>query len=368
LAGVTLRDRDGIVSTEGLVFRVLGYTHPATAYVCDAEYAESRIFKSKDPRAYRSQGSSVFYKFYDDEGWRFVQKKFPKYMVWHNPLQSMLVGVPHHLIHKVARPEETFRKLVQTEPKDSLLQAMQNVLEIATARSQLRLNSFGVFGSLLHGFYSPEHSDIDLVVYGKRNNTRLRGILNELYGEKNSLLHNEFDDPRVLDGKRWRFRNLTEEEFLKHQQRKLIYSIYDDRKHTGRMVKTEFEPVKEWNEVQNHYNPAQRINQKGWVKMLAKVEDDDGSSFIPSVYGIQPLKIIEGPKEAGEVERIISYMEEFRMQVFNDETVYVEGNLEEVLDNKRKIFQITLTYCPRYYEQALKISSDQAPNLFSNAD
>jgi hypothetical protein len=49
-------------------------------------------------------------------------------------------------------------------------------------------------------------------------------------------------------------------------------------------------------------------------------------------------------------------MEEFRMQVFTDETIYVEGNLEQVIGNDSNFFQIVLTYCPRYYEQVLKTS------------
>jgi hypothetical protein len=49
-------------------------------------------------------------------------------------------------------------------------------------------------------------------------------------------------------------------------------------------------------------------------------------------------------------------MEEFRMQARKNETVYVEGNLEEVITQKRSFYQIALTYCPRYYEQVLKVA------------
>jgi hypothetical protein len=50
-------------------------------------------------------------------------------------------------------------------------------------------------------------------------------------------------------------------------------------------------------------------------------------------------------------------MEEFRMQARRDETVYVEGNLEEVITPEERLTQISLTYCPRYYEQVLKVIS-----------
>jgi CTP:phosphocholine cytidylyltransferase-like protein len=48
-------------------------------------------------------------------------------------------------------------------------------------------------------------------------------------------------------------------------------------------------------------------------------------------------------------------MEEFRQQAQKDEVIIVEGNLEEVTTPRETCYQITLTYCPRYYEQVLKV-------------
>jgi ubiquinone/menaquinone biosynthesis C-methylase UbiE len=50
-------------------------------------------------------------------------------------------------------------------------------------------------------------------------------------------------------------------------------------------------------------------------------------------------------------------MEEFRQQAHKDEIVFVEGNLEEVISPDKSFHQITLTYCPRYYEQVLKVAA-----------
>ncbi len=56
-----------------------------------------------------------------------------------------------------------------------------------------------------------------------------------------------------------------------------------------------------------------------------------------------------------DIRRILSYVEEFRMQAFRDEEVYVEGNLEQVVTLTATFHQITLTRCLRYYEQVLKV-------------
>jgi predicted nucleotidyltransferase len=88
------------------------------------------------------------------------------------------------------------------------------------------------------------------------------------------------------------------------------------------------------------------------------VEDKD-APFIPSVYRIEPLEILNGQKSADKVKRIVSYMEEFRMQAWTSEVIYVEGNLEEVTTSEENFHQIALTYCPRYYEQVLKVASQK---------
>ncbi|MEM1883806.1 MAG: hypothetical protein QXE14_04300, partial [Candidatus Bathyarchaeia archaeon] len=75
--------------------------------------------------------------------------------------------------------------------------------------------------------------------------------------------------------------------------------------------------------------------------------------FIPSIYYVEPIEVIEGLRRA-DILRVVSYVEEFRMQCFKDEVIYAEGNLEEVETGRGSFHQITLTYGPRYYEQTLK--------------
>ncbi|MCW3998182.1 MAG: hypothetical protein NWF10_06400, partial [Candidatus Bathyarchaeota archaeon] len=134
-----------------------------------------------------------------------------------------------------------------------------------------------------------------------------------------------------------------------------IYGLFNDTK-SGRIIKAEFEPVKKWNEMAPNYEQSDRIFPKGWTRIKARVTSDSDAPFIPSIYEVEPISVIKGSKSAIEVIRVFSYMEEFRQQVRKDETIIVEGNLEEVSSNKRSFHQIALTYCPRYYEQVLKVN------------
>ncbi|MGC9345679.1 MAG: hypothetical protein ACP5ER_02655 [Candidatus Bathyarchaeales archaeon] len=356
MATLRLRDRDAIITKEGLIFRVFGYSHPPKAYICDAEYAPAEIFKSNNPKAFRNRGQQVFCKFYEDEGWKFIQNNFPQYTVFHKVLRKKVVGVNYPDIVKVRKPSEKLKKLIEKEPKDELLTALQNVLEFTTHCSGLSTNDFGVFGSLLHGFHHPRFSDIDLIVYGGKNMVRLYETLQELYKDNSSPLTNEFETDESVKRKRWRFQSYSLKEYVWHQRRKMIYALFNNKK-SGRIIKTEFEPVKNREEINNEYDSETRIVQKGWVKMFARIMEDHDALFIPSVYGVKPIEVLYGKNGADEAKRIVSFMEEFRMQAHKDEKVYVEGNLEEVITPKGSFYQITLTYCPRYYEQVLKVVS-----------
>jgi predicted nucleotidyltransferase len=355
LARANLRDRDGIITGEGLIFRVFGYSHPEKAYICDAEYASANIFSSTDPRAPRTGGKQLFYKFYNDEGMKLVFEKYPQYTVLHKMLNQKVLGVKHEDILEARKPEKRLQALLEIESKDKLVDATVRVLNKVTQNSGVPAKCLGVFGSMLHGFHHPDFSDIDLIVYGRKENAAVRETLEVMYAEPYSEFRNEFESEHAMEGKRWRFKNLSVKEFVWHQKRKLIYGLFDDKK-SGRITKAEFEPVKTWSEIVSEYNPKSCIVPKGWTRIKARVVDDFDAPFIPSVYGIEPLEVLEGSRDALEAARVFSYMEEFRQQVQKDEVVIVEGNLEEVVSPGGSFRQVTLTYCPRYYEQVLKVS------------
>jgi predicted nucleotidyltransferase len=352
LASLRLRDRDAIITREGLIFRVFGYTHPQDGYICDLEYAPAGLFKSSNPKAPRTGG---FYKLYEDEAWKFIQERFPQYLIILEPLGKKVVGVKHPDIAGVRKPQEALRRLLEKPPKDELIKALRKVLEATVFSLGLSVDDFGVFGSLLHDFYHPQYSDIDLIVYGGDNLVQIRRLMQELYEDKGSGFSNEFEDDVLIRGKLWRYKNLSPQEFMWHQRRKLIYSVFRDEA-SNRAIKVEFEPVKKWNEIKNEYSKIERITWNGWVKALLRVKDDSEAPFMPSIYLVEPIEILEGPK-AEDIVRVVSYLEEFRMQAWKNETVYVEGNLEKVETKSGSFHQITLTYGPKYYEQVIKIAN-----------
>jgi predicted nucleotidyltransferase len=350
-----LRDRDAILTKDGIIFRVYGYIHPSGAYVCDPEYASPNIFNSTNPRARRGKNEALYYKFFADEGLKLVLKMFPQYTIFYEPLQKCLVGVNEDDILEVRKPDVGLQQVLAKEPDDVLLKALQDLFTRVSSQSGLTEKDFGVFGSLLHGFYHPNFSDLDFIIYGKENMNRLCQALETLYREDPSL-RNEFDSMKAVESKDWKFVNYSLKEYLWHQRRKMIYAYFDSPD-AGRVVKAEFEPVKAWTENVNEYNSFTRIFHVGWIKAVAEITEDKDAPFIPSVYQIEVKDVLEGPK-VNEIKRIFSYMEEFRMQAKRGEQILVEGNLEKVVTGTKVFHQITLSYGPRYYEQTLKVIKD----------
>jgi predicted nucleotidyltransferase len=358
-----VRDRDSPVTKEGLIFRVYGYDHPPCSCVCDVEYAPEQIYKTDDPRAIRQSPSQRYYKFYVDGGLKFVSKNYPGYQLFFTPLNRKLVGLTSDQIVELRKPEEKLSDLLERDlsREDKLMSSLQQVLDIVTDHSKLHSSDFGVFGSILHDFYNPDFSDLDFIVYGRSNLKVLRETLKDLYRTENLRLANEFDDSaKWAKNRHWFFKDMTISEFCEFCKNKLIYGIYKPITY-GRDFKVEFEPVKDWSEIHDEYDPNSRIRKVGWISAIAEVLDDSDSFFTPSVYAIEPKKIIKGPGSYS-IDRIVSFVEEFRGQARVGQEVIVKGNLEEIEDSKGKHYQIVLTRAPDYYKQVLKPShSSSAP-------
>jgi predicted nucleotidyltransferase len=346
-----LRDRDAIISCEGLIFRVYGYSHPPTGYVCDVEYAPSNLYRSPHPKAPRHGRNGLYYKFFEDQGLKFIQRHYPEYHVYYRPLQRRLVGVQATAISTSRLPGYVLRELYNQTPSDELLQALHKILHELTTISTLKLNNFGVFGSLLHGFYHSHFSDIDLTITGKRSLQELQEALSAIYDTGNGILINEFTSPQTWNKDQWRFTNFSLSEYEWHQRRKLIYSLYTGAA-SHRRIKVEFEPVLRYPEIVNEYNEIQRLENLGWIEAEGRILDNDHGSFMPSIYTFE-LDTSSRP-DVKEIHRIISYVEEYRMQVNKGEKIQVKGHVEKVTALRNQFYQITLTYAPRYYEQVLK--------------
>ena len=118
-------------------------------------------------------------------------------------------------------------------------------------------------------------------------------------------------------------------------------------------MKIEFEPVKEWGEIKEKYDPRIRIEKMGWIRAIGRILDDSNGFYIGGTYPIEIEKVLQGPK-VDEIRQITNYIEEFRGQLSEDEKFIIEGNLEKISSPSQEYYQITLTYGSNYDYQVLK--------------
>lgn len=350
------RDRDAPVTPTGLVFRTLGYDHPANSCFCDLEYASEKVYRTDDPKALRDGLPTKYYKFYLDGGLKFALSQEPPYRILHRPLNRMMVGVTAEQLSHIIRPGERLKELMATNG-DPLIEATREVLELVTDRSDLEPSDFGVFGSLAHGFHNPRYSDIDLVIFGMDELKELRMTLEGLYDE--GLLGNEFQDWTPEDPpNHWNFTNYSKEEYGQSQRRKLIFAKYDSEG-LGREVNVEFEPVRKWDEIDNEYEKTEGIEELGRVQAIGEILSGDEGGFMPSIYPVE-LKELDANVDPDQIRRVVSYVKEFRLQLEAGERVLIRGNLERVETKDEWFHQITLSYGPNYFDQMLKIIRAQS--------
>jgi predicted nucleotidyltransferase len=263
-----------------------------------------------------------------------------------------LVGVPYPEIEQTRFPHSALQKLITSNPHDEFIRILRELLDAICERSRLHLDDFGVFGSILHEFHHPSFSDIDLTIIGKTNVTELLRTLTTFYSE-GDMLANEFSSTLFWKKNSWKFTSITLEEYAYHQKRKLIYGIYL-RNHNMRPIKIEFEPVKSLNEVANGCEANVSVEWLGWIEATGRVINDAEGPYMPSIYEVEVDQDSLGRNIDVDITRIVSYVEEFRLQLKNDERFFVAGNLEKISHQKKTRYQITLSYGPRYYSQALK--------------
>jgi predicted nucleotidyltransferase len=344
------RDRDAPISKDGLIFRTYGYDNPVNSCFCDLEYAPHNIYQTDNPKAVRDGRQTKYYKFYFDEGLNFAKSRNPPYTLLHRPLGKNMVGVKSSQLSHIIRPQERLIQLLENLD-DPLIDICQNILDLVISVSNLGIKDFGIFGSLAHGFHNIRFSDVDLIIYGIKELKELRETLRSL--NKSGSLVNEFEKWTMDNSPaHWNFINYSKFEYGLAQKHKDIYAVFSSGDHK-RDVKVEFEPVRKWEEIYNEYIETRKISSLGRVEALGYVLSDEESGFIPSIYPIKLEKLSNG-YDPSYVTRVVSYIEEFRLQLKEGERALIRGDLEKVETFNGCFYQITLSYGKNYFDQVIK--------------
>ncbi len=318
------RDRDYVQTPEGFFFCVIGSVHPPDRVISYLKYIPSK-------RGRWGKGLSRFqrimrrYTMLDLIGTISFLKKYPEYL-YDSPIMGVSISaVPSSKIKNHLKPEEKIIDLSRSGDLDALQgKALDLALKISD-ESGIPLKYFGVTGSILLDIHQ-EFSDIDLTIYGVKNSECVRETIKQIY----SVGSHGISKFSGEEAKRWCLSKaeiypLTCEEACRVLSRKWNRGIFKGTKFS-------IHPIKMEEEINEKYGDKV-FNPRGMIKIEAEVSDDSEAYFMPAIYKVEDVKVLEGQLIKDIVE-VASYEGFYGGIAYKGERIAVYGKLEKVIDKR----------------------------------
>ncbi|MFQ6087409.1 MAG: hypothetical protein ACE5K0_00710 [Candidatus Methanofastidiosia archaeon] len=307
------QEGDFLETKEGLIFDVKGFIHPKDRVISYLRYFPSdEGGRVKDGRRYE--------KIYDlGKRRNFLKENYPFFLFYDEYFHRELSGVPFKRIKKTYKPRDFLKELSEKENLSDFESETLKLCELISQRSGVDFENLGISGSLLVGLES-KTSDIDVLVYGRKNSLKIYKILRELRDEGTLI---PYFGERLKRICKLRWEKVTPK-LMKMERRKLLHGIFEDREYFLRLLSRE----------DFRYSEVEFIPLKK-CKVRAKITDDSNGIFTPCSYEV-------GDCSDERIKYLKSFRGRFTEQVFRGDEVFAFGMLEEVRFEKRCYHQLIM--------------------------
>ena len=317
------RDRDFLQTNEGFFFCVVGPLHPPERVISYIKYvpSDSGIWGHDEKKFSRILQKYTIPNLL--ETFNYLELNYPHYL-FHSAVDNITItAVPHRNIKEHFKPEKKLAQLRRASQLDSLQQKLVRFTRFLEETSGVPEESFGVTGSLLLDIHQPNFSDLDVTVYGVKDSWVLHKALSE---SRDSEIPMKRLEGKAL--KEWGSRKaeqypLSPTEASKIYERKWNLGVFEDKWVSIHPVKLESDVTGEYGE--STYHPC------GQVTIRAVVRDNTNCLFLPSVYQLKEVKVLEGP-QLGKITEVVSYESLYDSLAENGETIQAKGKLERVTE------------------------------------
>jgi len=319
------RDRDNLETIEGYFFCVINSIHPEDRVIAYLKYVPDPSGKwgRENKKLRRALPNYTMHDLM--ETFKFLENNHPEYLYYSFVMSIKMSAVPLNRILTHFKPEEKLSQLIQMEKPDDLQRKVIDLTNLISDESGVSLEFFGVTGSILLDIHQ-DFSDIDLIIYGKKNSESVKETLKQIY-ENQDFPIRRFDEERIREWclSKARMYPLTYEEAAR---------IFEKRWNRGIFRGTLFSvhPVKL--EGENNEKYGDRIfKPEGMIKIEAAVSDASEADFLPSVYKVEDVRVIEGRK-VEEISEVASYEGLYGGLAEKGERILCYGKLEKVIDKR----------------------------------
>ena len=316
------KDRDFIQTKEGMLFCVTGYLHPPDKYTAYLKYSPAPVGKWKGGGTSYRRELEYYHVGKVADTIAFLEQSHPQY-VHDCPVRGIRFSmVPQEYVKRYYLPEERLREIV-VRTTDTLEEEVHAFASEIMSHTGIGEEDFGVTGSILLGIHNPQFSDIDLLVYGLQNALKVRAMMKERRSDRiHSVDGKELQDWCATVAEHF---PLSYEETQYLAVRRWNYGFFDGRYFSIHSIRKD-------DEIRENY--GDRVyRDRGVARVRAVVSDASESLFMPAVYRVEDVEVLEGAEEVRhQMQEIVSYEGLYRDVVDSGEEVDARGKLESVND------------------------------------
>ncbi len=317
------REGNYIEDSNGVIFDVKGLIHPPDRVIAFPRFIP-------DLKGNRKRKDITYKKIYAlSERYRFLEERFPNYLIYDPVFGERLCEVPKENIKKEYYPASRLQELRNDSKPDELESCALEFIDSLKSYSGVSWSKVGISGSLLARLHTPQ-SDIDPIIYGESNCLRVNESLKSvMQDEKSSTKVYTQDELRRLYSFRSKDTETSFEDFVATEQRKVLQ---------GKFLQHDFfiRCVKNWNEIKERYGDTV-YRKVGYAKIKAKISDDSEAIFTPCRYSVDDVRLLEG-EDRKTVKEIASFRGRFCEQARKGETVIAQGKVEKVQKKNGDMF------------------------------
>ena len=324
--GRGFRDRDFIRTPEGFLFCVVGSTHPPDRVMAYLKYIPSPgggPWRSGGRRYSRTMSD---YTMASLRATLAILRDYPFYISFFKAFGTEMSSVPLERIEEHYRPEERLGELSSSSELDVLEEKALSLASLISDLSDVPLEQLGITGSILLDIHVPGISDIDLVVYGLEASSRVKEALEKALDDRGV----EVDRLRGDMARAWCMRKTRLYPLELRDAERILSKKWNIGLYRG--TRFSIHPVRTEREAERYGERVFRPMGKALV--MAEVEDAREAMFLPAIYKVRAVKVLEGPGVRA-VEEICSYEDIYAGVAEEGEEVLARGKLEMVFDRRR---------------------------------
>ena len=321
-----------IKTIDDMIFDVKGITHPSDRIFAFVRYVPYSII-NEDKRNTRKG----YCKIYDlNKRYDFLDKFFPNYLFMDPQGRGLMQAIQKDSIEMIYNPCLKLKEIEENiKQKTEIEKVLTNFTRIIKQTTRINPFLIGISGSILVNLHTKK-SDIDIVVYGKKNGQKLFEKMPEIINDYTNISKYSDKDLRKLWKQRGQNLQISFDNFIQLEKNKRLQGKISNFDFYIRLVQLPDE----------YYEPylQTKIKSLAVIEIEAIIINDENSIFTPTIYEIKITKCIsQGFDENSYPRFIFSLRGRYTNVVKTGDKIRVKGKLEQVIiGEKQQYLQLVL--------------------------